>query len=83
MNNQRDNTTGPIPVSINVMDVLRGVARRKLMILALGIMSGVGGAALANYLKPVYATEAQILVQNLETPFDRVQSPDGQRTDGR
>ena len=82
MSQYRDTIQQPVPVSINVMDVLRGVARRKVMIAAMTFAALAGGAALANYLKPVYSTEAQVLVQNLETPFDRVQSQDNQRADG-
>ena len=82
MSQYSDTTHAPVPVSINVMDVLRGVARRKITIAAMTLATLAGGAALANYLKPVYSTEAQVLVQNLETPFDRVQAQDNQRVDG-
>lgn len=82
MMSNRETGTGPIPAAINVMDVLRGVARRKTMIVGVSLFALAAGIGLVNYLKPVYSTEAQVLIQNLETPFDRVQVADNQRTDG-
>jgi len=82
MNMQRTASQGPVPVNINVMDVLRGVARRKLLIVAMTLMAFGLGLGLVKVFSPIYSTEAQILVQNLETPFDRVQAQDGQRNDG-
>lgn len=82
MMSNRETGTGPIPAAINVMDVLRGVARRKTMIVGVSLFALAAGIGLVKYLKPVYSTEAQVLIQNLETPFDRVQVADNQRTDG-
>ncbi|MCB1378243.1 MAG: hypothetical protein KDK89_07745 [Alphaproteobacteria bacterium] len=82
MNSSRETGSGPIPVAINVMDVLRGVVRRKVMIGGLTLIALGAGLAIVNYLKPIYSTEAQVLIQNLETPFDRVQAQDNQRADG-
>lgn len=82
MNMQPTGSPVPVPVSINVMDVLRGVARRRLLIVAMTLMAFGLGLGLVKVFSPIYSTEAQILVQNLETPFDRVQAQDGQRNDG-
>ena len=81
MSFSNDTATAPAPVSINVMDVVRGVGRRWLMITAIGVLSGAGSTAFVNYMKPVYSTETLILVQNLETPYDRVQAQDNTRND--
>jgi succinoglycan biosynthesis transport protein ExoP len=74
--------TDAISVSpaISLGDVLKGVARRKLMIAATTI-AGLGiGLGLVTILKPTYSTEAQVLIENLETPFDRVQGSDATMT---
>jgi uncharacterized protein involved in exopolysaccharide biosynthesis/Mrp family chromosome partitioning ATPase len=64
--------------SISILDVLRGIARRKLLILTcLGLALGAG-AALLSVVRPVYTTEAQVLVENLATPFDRPQGETAQ-----
>ena len=39
------------------------------------------GMGVVTILKPVYTSEAQVLIQNLETPFDRVQPAENQRAD--
>lgn len=81
MTSTRETGQVPIPVAINVMDVLRGVLRRKVMIAGIGLAALAGGLGMVNYLTPVYSTEALVLIQNLETPFDRVQALDNQRAD--
>ncbi|MFT3986226.1 GumC family protein [Aestuariivirga sp.] len=73
---------GAINPAINIMDVLRGVARRKMMISVLALSAFAGGFALVNYLKPSYSTESQVLIGTLETPFDKVQPNDNQAAPG-
>jgi len=75
-------STGVISPAINIVDVLRGVARRKLMIGVLALSAFASGVALVNYLRPSYSTEAQVLIGTLETPFDKVQANDNQAAPG-
>ena len=67
------------PAAISILDVLRGVGRRKLFILGMTVIAFGVGFGLVKVLKPAYTTEAQVLIQNLETPFDRFQPADNQR----
>lgn len=69
------------PAAINILDVLRGMGRRKLLVLGMGLLAFTGAAAVVRALKPVYATEAQVLIQNMETPFDRMRPIENQRGD--
>ena len=73
---------GQIPTAISIIDVLRGVGRRTLMIVTIALLAFLAGLGVVSTLKPVYSTEAQVLIENLETPFDRVQSLDGQAPSG-
>lgn len=65
--------------TINLLDVMRGVARRKLVIFFFTLLAFCAGLAIVKVLKPTYSTEAQILIENLASPFDRTQSPDQQQ----
>ena len=69
----------PVSASIDIADVLRGVGRRKLLVGGLTLAAFLGGLAIVNVVKPIYSSEAQVLIENLETPFDRVQALDGGR----
>lgn len=69
------------PAAINILDVLRGILRRKLFIAGLTLAAFGLGLGLVKVLKPIYTSEAQILIQNLETPFDRFQSAENSRGD--
>ena len=56
--------------SFSIYDVLRGIARRRLLILAcltLGILTGVG---VLTVFKPSYLAEARVLIDNQATPYD-------------
>ncbi|MBL8905306.1 MAG: hypothetical protein JNM20_01390 [Rhizobiales bacterium] len=61
------------PASIALSDVLRGVWRRRRMILILTVISTVLAIAYVAMQKPRYTTQALVLVDSLETPFDRTQ----------
>jgi polysaccharide biosynthesis transport protein len=67
--------------AINLLDVVRGVGRRKWVIIVFTLLSLSTGLGLVKVLKPTYSTEAQILIENLASPFDRTQSPDEPRPD--
>ena len=67
--------------TINLLDVVCGMGRHKLAILVFTLLALCAGLGIVKVLKPTYATEAQILIGNLASPFDRTQSPDEQRPD--
>ena len=67
--------------TINLLDVVRGMGRRKLVIMVFTLLALCAGLAIVKFLKPTYSTEAQILIENLASPFDRTQSPDQQQPD--
>jgi polysaccharide biosynthesis transport protein len=79
MTPRNEHYSSPGPASIDIMDVMRGVGRRKLLILSLGLLAFGGAVGIVKMMKPVYSTEAQVLIQNQETPFDRVQPLENQR----
>ena len=68
------NDQSQITPSINLLDVMRGVWRRKLAILVFTLLALSGGLGLIKILSPVYSTEAQILIENLASPYDRTQT---------
>jgi polysaccharide biosynthesis transport protein len=57
--------------SFSIIDVLRGMARRKLMVLASILLGLLIGIAVVTVFKPSYQSEARVLIENLETPYDR------------
>lgn len=61
------------PASIALTDVLRGIWRRRRMIIALTIITTVLAIAYVSIQEPRYTTQALVLVDSLETPFDRTQ----------
>ena len=67
--------------TINLLDVMRGMGRRKLVIIVFTLLAFCAGLGIVKVLKPTYSTEAQILIENLASPFDRTQSPEEQRPD--
>ncbi|MCC7481405.1 MAG: exopolysaccharide transport family protein [Hyphomicrobiales bacterium] len=67
--------------TINLLDVVRGMGRRKLVILVFTLVALCAGLMIVKFLKPTYSTESQILIENLASPFDRTQSPDPQQPD--
>ncbi len=67
--------------TINLLDVMRGMGRRKLAIFFFTLLAFCAGLAIVKVLKPTYSTESQILIENLASPFDRTQSPDQQQPD--
>ncbi len=60
--------------SVDVVDVLRGVARRWLMIVSLTIVAAVGAFMFVTTAEVRYTSTAKVIVENLATPFTRVQA---------
>ncbi len=80
MNTSPDSNAGLMASFIGVSDVLRGVAGRKFLILFFALCAFLGGLAAVHLLDPVYSTEAQLLIDNLETRYDRMQNLENQNT---
>ena len=72
----------PAPASsISLLDVVRGVWRRKLAILVFTLLALSAGLGLVKILKPTYSAEALILIESLASPYDRTQTLEEQRPD--
>ncbi len=65
----------------NLSDVLAGVWRRKLLLLSLTLLGVLAGELFLMTSKPTYLSEAQVLIENLATPFDRTNSVPEQNVD--
>ncbi|CAN5515688.1 hypothetical protein BH10PSE7_BH10PSE7_01240 [soil metagenome] len=72
----RFDTAGP--QSIDMMDLLRGIWARKMLLFAIPAIFGLGAIAFVMTTPPTYTSEAQILIDNLDTPYDRSQVTDPQ-----
>jgi polysaccharide biosynthesis transport protein len=57
--------------SVEMMELLRGIWRRKFLILSLAIIFGAVAAFFVLRAKPSYTVEARVLIDNLETSFSR------------
>jgi polysaccharide biosynthesis transport protein len=60
--------------SVNVADVVKGIWHRKLMVLILTLLGCGIGSAIVFLLKPSYQAEAQIIIENTATSFERASS---------
>ena len=58
----------------NLSDVLAGMWRRKLLLFALPLLGVIAGELFLISSKPIYLSEAQVLIENQATPFDRTNS---------
>src|SRR3954454_22471347 len=69
--------SAPVPVlqpdAISMAEVLRGIWRRRLMILSAALAACVLAILYVASQTPRYTTQAMVLVQNLGTPFNRSQ----------
>jgi uncharacterized protein involved in exopolysaccharide biosynthesis/Mrp family chromosome partitioning ATPase len=69
---QYPSAAGPIGApTISIADILRGVLRRKMLVLLLTILGFTLSFAYVYTAKPKYTSEAVVLIENLATPFDR------------
>ncbi|MDE2446681.1 MAG: hypothetical protein KGO94_10910 [Alphaproteobacteria bacterium] len=57
--------------SLNVLDVIRGIWQRKRMLTTLTLLGLAAGAATVLLSKPTYQSEAQLIVENTTTSFER------------
>ncbi len=57
--------------SVNVADVVKGIWQRKFMVLMLALIGCAIGCAVVFLLKPAYQSEAQIIIENSATSFER------------
>jgi polysaccharide biosynthesis transport protein len=71
----------PIAQSISLIDVMRGVANRKLLVFLITLLAFGLAFGFVRTAKPLYSTEALVLIENLASPYDRVQTTDEQRTE--
>jgi uncharacterized protein involved in exopolysaccharide biosynthesis len=55
---------------INMSDALRGIWRRKVLVVTTLMLGVLSGAALLTTTKPSYLSEAQVIIENLSTPFE-------------
>ena len=63
----------PLP-STNMSDVFRGVFERKIFVVSLVLLGLLGGYLFLMANKPSYLAEAQVVIENLSTPFDKANS---------
>jgi polysaccharide biosynthesis transport protein len=57
--------------NVNVADVIKGIWRRKLMVILLALIGCALGSGIVFLLKPSYQAEAQIIIENTATSFER------------
>ena len=72
---------GTTPVSASAIDMaslLRGMWRRKALILTLALLFALGALGYVYTTPQTYTGEAMVLIENLDTPFDRAQPQDTQ-----
>jgi polysaccharide biosynthesis transport protein len=70
----------PRALSVNLLDVVRGIARRWKLVSALALLGILAGIGIVKLIKPSYSTEAIVLVDNLETPYDKSGAASDTRT---
>lgn len=67
----------PAAITINMADILRGIWRRKWMVILLTLAATAFSVFYVSNAKNLYTTEAKVLVDNLETPYERIQQGEG------
>jgi polysaccharide biosynthesis transport protein len=56
---------------MNISDALAGVWRRKTLVLTCLVLGALVGLAILILIKPTYQSEAQVVIENLATPYDK------------
>src|SRR5207248_118009 len=64
--------------SIDMASLLRGIRRRKLMVLGLAILFGLAALGYVLTTAPTYSADSMVLIDNLDTPYNRAQPSDAQ-----
>ena len=57
--------------SFSIMDVLRGMGRRSLLIISCTSLGILAGAGVVTVFKPSYQAESRVLIDDLTTPYDQ------------
>jgi polysaccharide biosynthesis transport protein len=69
------------PSSFSMLDILRGMGRRKLLVLS-SLLLGAGlGFGIISVIKPKFQSEARIIIDNVATPYDSPNVSQTERTD--
>jgi polysaccharide biosynthesis transport protein len=69
--------------SFSILDVLRGMGRRKLFVLSSLLLGALLGFGIVAAIKPKYQAEARILIDNFATPYDSANVNQLERVDNR
>jgi polysaccharide biosynthesis transport protein len=56
---------------INMSDAIAGIWRRKILVLTALVLGALAGLAILILIKPTYQSEAQVVIENLATPYDK------------
>ena len=65
----------PVPmVAVGSIDLWKGLWTRRLLILAIAAAGSVGGIGVSIFATPSYRAEARVLIENLETSYDRTEN---------
>jgi uncharacterized protein involved in exopolysaccharide biosynthesis len=59
---------------LSLADLLKGILRRKLFIAVATLLGVLGGVAILMVFKPTYQSEAQVIIENLQTPYEKANS---------
>ncbi|MGE4244638.1 MAG: Wzz/FepE/Etk N-terminal domain-containing protein [Parvibaculaceae bacterium] len=64
---------------IDARDIMRGIWRRKYMVLLLTLLAGASAFFFVRTAEREYSAHAQVLLESLETPYDRSQQTTNER----
>jgi polysaccharide biosynthesis transport protein len=67
--------------SFSILDVLRGMGRRKFLMLSSLLIGSLLGLGVVSVVKPKYQAEARVLIDNFETPYDSANVAQADRQD--
>lgn len=59
---------------LSLAEVLRGIAQRKRLIASATVVGILAGLAVLVIFKPSYQSEAQVIIENLQTPYEKASS---------
>ena len=66
---------------ISIADALNGVWRRKLLVLSFLLLGLLAGFAVITLVSPSYQSEAQVIIENLSTPYEKANTLQDVRND--